>query len=172
MARAGWLTSLYSLVDERLRAWSKTAKRSLLMLRLTVAVLIITLLGLYGAAVGAIFWPEWIRFWFAGSVVVLSIPLLVLAILVALPLRLKSVTRLIDKGYPGNAREIGLRLAARKLRDESIETEELLAETAWNEGKKAYRKYRPAVDELLREKEAKAGQDAESKRWRGGKDDE
>jgi hypothetical protein len=61
---------------------------------------------------------------------------------VGLPLKAHGVIRLIERGYPGNAREVAIRLAARKLRDESIETEELLVETALNEARKVLRRIR------------------------------
>ncbi len=177
MAGAAWATSLYRLVDERLRDASKRLQRGLTALRVLVFLLVLGLLGVYVSAVGAIVRPDWLHYWFAGTVVVLSLPLVVLTALVALPLRLRSVTRLIDKGYPENAKELALRVAARKLHDESIETEELLLDTAINEGRKAVRKYKPAVEELLRKREQErqradagpedAGADDAGDEWRG-----
>ena len=151
------MAALAKTADQQLRDLSRTLKRRLRLLRLLVFVLVVALLAVYVAAVGAILRPEWMAYWFAGAVVILSIPFALLVVVVALPLRLKSVTRLIDMGYPANARELGIRVIARKLHDESIETEELLVDTAINETRKAIRKYRPRVERALRDRDGPLG---------------
>lgn len=158
MARAKWITALAQTADQHLRDLSKTLKKQLRRLRAVVFLLVVALLAVYGAVVGAFLRPEWMAYWFAASVVVLSVPFIALVALVALPLRLKSITRLIDMGYPANAKELGIRVIARKLHEESIETEELLVDTALNEARKAVRKYKPRVEQALRDREDSRGQ--------------
>lgn len=157
MAGAKWMAALARTADHHLRDLSRTLKKQLRLLRLLVFVLVVALLAVYAAAVGAIVRPEWMAYWFAGAVVILSVPFVVLVVVVALPLRLKSITRLIDMGYPENAKELTIRLVARKLHDESIETEELLVDTAINETRKAIRKYRPKVERVLRDRDGGLG---------------
>jgi hypothetical protein len=131
-----WLQSLWAMVDERLRETSEKLQRAVRLLRVLVAFLTVGVLLVLATAVVGLFWPQWFFIAYAISTLFLVIPLAALLVLAALPLRMKSVIRLIDKGYPANAREIAIRVAARKLRDQSIETEELLVETALNEGRK------------------------------------
>lgn len=131
-----WLQSLWAMVDERLRETSERLQRVVRLLRALVAFLTVGVLLVLATAVVGLFWPEWFFVAYAVSTLFLVIPLVALLVLAALPLRMKSVIRLIDQGYPANAREIAIRVAARKLRDQSIETEELLVETALNEGRK------------------------------------
>ena len=131
-----WLQSLWAMVDERLRETSEKLQRLVRLLRVLVVFLTLGVLLVLGSAVVGLFWPEWFFVAYAVAALFLVLPLVVLLVLVMLPLRAKSVIRLIDKGYPANARELAIRVAARKLRDQSIETEELLVETALNEGRK------------------------------------
>lgn len=131
-----WVQSLWAMVDGRLREASAKLQRIVRLLRVLVAFLTVGVLLVLGSAVVGLFWPEWFFVAYAVASVFLVIPLAALLVLAMLPLRAKSVIRLIDKGYPANARELAIRVAARKLRDQSIETEELLVETAINEGRK------------------------------------
>jgi uncharacterized membrane protein YidH (DUF202 family) len=131
-----WLQALWAMVDERLREASERLQRLLRVLRAAVAFLVVGIVLVLASAVVGLLWPRWFPIAYAVAVVFLILPLVALLMLVYLPLRAKSVVRLIDKGYPGNARELAIRVAARKLRDQSIETEELLVETAINEGRK------------------------------------
>lgn len=136
MEAFAWLRTLWSLVDERLAQVSATLQRIVRTLRLLVGVLVVAILLVLAAPVVLFLWPEYFPIAYAVATAILVIPLVALVVLVALPLRLKSVVRLIDKGYPANAKELAIRVAARKLHDQSIETEELLVETALNEGRK------------------------------------
>lgn len=131
-----WLQALWAMVDERLRDVSERLQRLVRTLRGVVAFLTVGVVLVLASAVVGIVWPRWFPIAYAVSTVFLVIPLVALLMLVYLPLRAKSVIRLIDEGYPSNARELAIRVAARKLRDQSIETEELLVETAVNEGRK------------------------------------
>lgn len=131
-----WLQSLWAMVDERLRETSEKLQRVVRLLRVLVFFLTLGVLLVLGSAVVGLFWPQWFFVAYAVATLFLVIPLAALLVLAMLPLRAKSVIRLIDKGYPANARELAIRVAARKLRDQSIETEELLVETALNEGRK------------------------------------
>lgn len=137
----GWLRTLWGVVDERLADTSRRLQRIVRLVRVTVVALVIAILLSLASPVVLFLWPDYFPIAYAVSTVILLVPLIVLTVLVALPLRLKSVIRLIDKGYPGNARELAIRVAARKMRDQSIETEELLVETAVNEGRKMYERY-------------------------------
>lgn len=131
-----WLQSLWAMVDERLRETSEKLQRVVRMLRVLVAFLTLGVILVLGSAIVGLFWPQWFFVAYAVATLFLVLPLAALLVLAMLPLRAKSVIRLIDKGYPANARELAIRVAARKLRDQSIETEELLVETAINEGRK------------------------------------
>lgn len=143
-----WWTSALTVVDDTLRGWSETLQKILRMVRLVRGLLVAAVVIVWLCAAGAIWRPEWVAYFAAGAIVVLSIPLIAFAVVASLPLKAKSAVRLIDQGYPANARELGIRLAARKLHDQSIETEELLVETAWNEGKKAYRRYKDRAEQV------------------------
>ncbi|MHB1262102.1 MAG: hypothetical protein ACYC2H_10355 [Thermoplasmatota archaeon] len=131
-----WLQSLWAMVDERLRETSEKLQRLVRLIRILVVFLTVGVVLVLSSAVVGLLWPRWFPIAYAVATIFLVIPLLGLLVLAYMPLRAKSVIRLIDKGYPGNAREIAIRVAARKLRDQSIETEELLVETALNEGRK------------------------------------
>jgi hypothetical protein len=141
-----WYLALWAMVDTTLRRWSEALERLVRTLRLVrvllwlgiVLVLVSALLGLLVAA-GKLD-PKWFYVGHAVATLFLIIPLAALAIIVALPLRAHSVIRLVDMGYPANARELLVRVVARKLHEESIETEELLVDTALNEARKWMRK--------------------------------
>lgn len=137
----GWLRTLWAMVDERLAELSLKLQRVVRALRLVVFLLVVGVVLVLLAPVVLFVAPQYFPIAYAVSTVMLVLPLVALTVLVALPLRMKSVVRLIDKGYPANAKEIAIRVAARKLHDQSIETEELLVDTALNEGRKAYRRY-------------------------------
>ena len=151
-----WYTALMRMVDEQLQGLSDSLRRKVRFLRLLRALTVFALVGSLGMAVLGLWRPDLLAYAFAVTVVLLSVPLMFFAVLLSAPLRAKSILRLIDKGYPENAKEIAIRLAARKLRDESIETEELLVETAWNESKKAYRKFQDRAASM-RDDEARDG---------------
>ena len=131
-----WLQALWAMVDERLREVSLKLQRVVRLIRVAVAFLTVGVLLVLSSAVVGLVWPRWFPVAYALATVFLVLPLVALLLLVYLPLRARSVIRLIDKGYPANAKELAIRVAARKLHDQSIETEELLVETALNEGRK------------------------------------
>ncbi len=136
----GWIMGLWKVVDERLRKLNKTLKTVLRLVRFAVFFLILLLLASWTLAALVIWYPQYSAYFYLGSIVILSIGLIPWIVLVSLPLKAKSVTRLIDQGYPENAREMAIRVMAQKLHDESIHTEELLFDTAVNEGKKYIRR--------------------------------
>ena len=140
--RANWLFTVWAMVDERLAEASARLQGLVRMLRVAVAFLVVGILLVLASPVVLLVWPDWFPLAYAVSTVVLVVPLVAVTVLVGLPLRMKSVVRLIDKGYPENAKELAIRIAARKLRDQSIETEELLVETALNEGRKVLERYK------------------------------
>lgn len=142
----GWLRALWSLVDERLAEISRKLRGFVRLLRVALTFLVIAILAVLAAPVVLMFWPEWFPIAYAVSTVILVIPLIALTALVALPLRLKSIIRLIDKGYPANAKEVAIRVAARKLHDQSIATEELLVDTALNEGRKMVQRFKARAE--------------------------
>ncbi|HUR62668.1 MAG TPA: hypothetical protein VM286_09935 [Candidatus Thermoplasmatota archaeon] len=135
-----WYTVLWAMVDDRLREWSRKLQQLVRMLRLARVLILVGILCILASALVGLLWPQWFFVAYAVAVVFLIVPLVLCLVLVSLPLQAKSVIRLIDRGYPGNARELAIRVAARKLHDESIETEELLVETALNEGRKILRR--------------------------------
>lgn len=141
-----WLRTLWGYVDERLASFSATLQRVVRLLRIVRLLLIVGVIAIVGSAVIGIWAPDYFPYAYAVAVIFLVIPLAVLFVLVGLPLSAKSIVRLIDKGYPANARELGIRVAARKLRDQSIETEEMLVETALNESRKAYSRYKARAE--------------------------
>ncbi len=151
MPGLSWFSTLWSVIDDFLRSVNDGLRRAVRWLRILRAFLIVGVLLVIGAVVGAFVQPAWMPLWFAIAVTFLVIPFLIMTALVAAPLRAKSVVRLIDKGYPANAREMGIRIVAQKLHDESIRTEELLVDTAVNEARKAVQKYREVADKLLDE---------------------
>jgi hypothetical protein len=130
------MRTLWAMVDERLADLSDKLQGMVRMLRIAVVVLVFAVILVLASPVVLYLWPQWFPLAYAISTIILVIPIVLLAVLVALPLRMKSVIRLIDKGYPANAKEIAIRVAARKLHDQSIETEELLVDTALNEARK------------------------------------
>jgi hypothetical protein len=141
-----WYALLWGMVDERLRGLSLKLQRIVKLLRLAQALIVIGILVVLASAVVGLLWPRWFPIAYAVAVVFLIVPLALCLVLVSAPLQAKSVIRLIERGYPSNARELAIRVAARKLRDESIETEELLVETAINEGKKILRRMKEAPE--------------------------
>lgn len=132
----GWMRSLWEMADERLAELSAKLQGIVRLLRVAVALLVVAVLLVLLSPVVLYVWPEWFPLAYAVSTVILVIPIVLLAFLASLPLRMKSVVRLIDKGYPENAKEIAIRIAARKLHEQSIATEELLVDTALNEARK------------------------------------
>ncbi|HLF16238.1 MAG TPA: hypothetical protein VI796_02260 [Candidatus Thermoplasmatota archaeon] len=160
--RSPWYLALWRWLDLRLQAVAKRLQRTVRWLRAIRALLVLGILLVLASAVVGLVWPRWFPIAYAVAAVALVIPLVALAFLVALPLRARSVVRLIDKGYPGNAKELAIRMAARKLHEESIATEELLVDTAINEGRKAVRKWGERARRLKEELDA-----SESER-RGG----
>jgi hypothetical protein len=156
-----WLQSLWAMVDERLREASEKLQRIVRLIRVLVVFLTVGVVLVLGSAVVGLLWPRWFPIAYAIATLFLVIPLIGLLVLAYLPLRARSIIRLIDKGYPGNARELAIRVAARKLRDQSIETEELLVETAINEGRKI-------VDRAKAKAAAKEAQAEAETRVQGG----
>lgn len=143
-AMEGGLALLWQMLDARLLRASEAAKRAVRALRVARALLWLSIVLVLASAAVLIWLPAYFPYAYAVAVLVLCIPLCLLAVLTGLPLRAKSVVRLIDEGYPENARELAIRVLARKLRDQSIATEELLVETAVNEARKVYRRMQEA----------------------------
>jgi hypothetical protein len=130
------MKTMWAMVDDRLRDVSQKLQKVVRLIRVAVVFLTFGVLLVLASAVVGLLWPRWFPIAYAVATVFLVLPLVALLVLVYLPLRARSVVRLIDKGYPANAKELGIRILARKLHDQSIETEELLVETAINEGRK------------------------------------
>lgn len=146
--RTGWMKHVWRMLDDNLRSASEMARKVVRAIRITRAGLVILgLLYLSGGPI-AFLWPELLPYYIALVAITFTIVFFAGAYLVGLPLKAKSVVRLVDMGYPKNARELGIRMVARKLHEESIETEELLVETAWNESRKMLRKYRERAERL------------------------
>lgn len=137
-----WYTALWALVDERLRTLSRKLQALVRLLRLARVLLVLGILCVLGSAVVGLLWPRWFPVAYAVAVLALVVPLVLCLVLVSLPLKAKGVVRLIERGYPANTRELAIRVAAGKLHGQSIETEELLVETALNEARKALRRLR------------------------------
>lgn len=141
----------WKFVDKRLRKISAKAQKMVKRLRLArFLVLVLFLLPLVAA--GLIIWkPAYTQYALALIAIYVAVPLIAIWFLLGVPLRAKSIVRLIDMGYPKNVKELAIRAAAKKLHEESIETEELLVDTAINESKKALRKYRERAERLKEE---------------------
>ncbi len=135
-----WYRAIWHIMDDSMRRWSEKLQKIVRLLRLVRFLLVVGILAVLGSAVVELFWPQYFRYAYAIAMVVLVIPLIILVVLAGLPLRMRSVVRLVDMGYPANARELAIRMMARKLHEESIATEELLWDTAVNEGRKFVRK--------------------------------
>ncbi len=131
---------MWNLMDDSMRRWSDKLRRIVRLLRFVRFLLVVGILAVLGSAVVGLFWPKYFPIAYAIATVFLVVPLAALVVLAGLPLRAQSIVRLIDMGYPGNARELAIRMMARKLHEESIATEELLWDTAVNEGRKFVRK--------------------------------
>ena len=140
--KLSWLRAMWAMLDERLLELSLKLQRIVRLIRVAVVALWVAVVLVLLAPVVLFVWPEYFPIAYAVSTVILVIPVAILAVLAGLPLTARSVVRLIDKGYPANAKEIAIRIAARKLHDQSIETEELLVDTAINEGRKILRRVR------------------------------
>ncbi len=136
----GWLMGVWKVVDDNLRNLNKKLKRILGLIRFAVFFLVLLFLASWAMAAAVIWYPQYAPYLYLGSIIILSIGLIPWIVLVMLPLKMKSVTRLIDKGYPENAKELFIRVVAQKLHEESIKTEELIFDTAINEGKKVVRR--------------------------------
>ena len=139
-----WLRTMWAMVDERLAELSLRLQRIVRLIRVAVVALWVAVVLVLLAPVVLFVWPEYFPIAYAVSTVILVIPIVILAVVAGLPLKARSVVRLIDKGYPANAKEIAIRLAARKLHEQSIQTEELLVDTAINEGRKLIRRVEAA----------------------------
>lgn len=135
-----WYRAMWNLMDDSMRRWSDKLRRIVRLLRFVRFLLVVGILAVLGSAVVGLFWPKYFPIAYAIATVFLVVPLAALVVLAGLPLRAQSIVRLIDMGYPGNARELAIRMMARKLHEESIATEELLWDTAVNEGRKFVRK--------------------------------
>ncbi|HEX2066064.1 MAG TPA: hypothetical protein VHI93_04545 [Candidatus Thermoplasmatota archaeon] len=135
-----WYTALWAMVDERLREWSRRLQALVRLLRVARVLLVLAILSVLGSAVVGLLWPRWFPIAYAIAVLALVVPLVLCLVLVSLPLKARGVVRLIERGYPANTRELAIRVAAGKLHGQSIESEELLVETAINEARKVLRR--------------------------------
>ncbi len=166
--RKPWYSALLRMVDDSLRAASKTARKIVTIIRVTrIALFFLAVLYLSGGPI-AFLWPQLLPYYIALVALTFAIAFIGLGILVGLPLRAKSIVRLIDMGYPKNVRELGIRVVARKLHEESIESEELLVETAWNESKKMLRKYKARAARLKEELDAEPDPAADDGKEKNG----
>lgn len=139
-------------IDRMLKDWSAKAQKIVRRLRLArFLVLLLFLVPLAAAAGVAIGLPWFMPYAMAILAVYVAVPLLAVFYLLGLPLKAKSIVRLIDKGYPANLKELAIRSAARKLHEQSIETEELMLDTAINESRKLLKKYQARADRLKKE---------------------
>lgn len=155
-----WWTAAWSVADDTLRGWSQAAQSVVAKIRLARNAVGAFIFIVYALVAAAMIWPQYDQYFLGVALVLMSVIIWLAFFLVSLPLRAKSIVRLIDQGYPNNAKELAIRMAARKLHEESIETEELLVSTAWNEGRKAYHKYKVKAMELKRELDAQPDPDA------------
>lgn len=146
-----WWSAAWSLADDTLRGWSKTAQGIVAKIRLARNAVGAFIFIVYALVASAMIWPQHDQYFLGVALILMSVIIWLAFVLVSLPLRAKSIVRLIDTGYPENAKELAIRMAARKLHEESIETEELIVATAWNEGRKAYHKYKAKAMELKEE---------------------
>jgi hypothetical protein len=135
-----WYRAAWGLLDSSMQRWSRKMQHWLRMLRLVRFLLVLGVLAVALSAVVGLVRPQYFYYAYAAAALAILVPLVLLFVLVGLPLRARSVVRLIDMGYPENARELAIRVMARKLHEESIATEELLWDTAANEGRKWVRK--------------------------------
>lgn len=135
-----WYRAAWALVDNAMRTWSERLQRILRLLRFARFMLLLGVVVAIGSAVVQFAAPQYFAYAYAAAMAFLVVPLIVFYVLAGLPLRARSVVRLVDMGYPANARELAIRMVARKLHEESIATEELLWDTAVNEGRKFIRK--------------------------------
>ncbi len=143
-----WLETAWRAADDVLLSLSKKAQSILRRFMVVRVMAIVFMLMLIAVAVLAVLFPPALPYIVAGLVVASTIPMFLVFLLAGIPFRNRSLVRLIRMGYPANARELAIRAAARKMHEESIETEELLVETAWNESKKALKKYRTRLEKL------------------------
>ena len=169
--------AIWTTLDGTLRGVSKGLKTLVRTLRWLRAFLVLAVLTVLASAVIAIAWPAGFPYFYAAASVFLVIPLIILLILVALPLQAKSIVRLIDIGYPENAKELAIRVVARKLHEQSIESEELLVETAFNESRKLLKRYRERAERVKQdlaeaEEAARAAQAAADRAARSASGDD
>lgn len=146
-----WTYRLWKQLDDTLHGISRSLQKVVRALTIARVMAIFMALAFVAFAVVLVFYPEWTPYVVVGIVATYAIPFVLMAILLAIPFRWKSVIRLIRKGYPANAEELALRAVARKLRDQSIESERLLWETAWSEGRKMYKRYLHRAKKLQRQ---------------------
>jgi len=146
-----WFIRAWRRLDATLASVFGSLKRLLRTLNVLRFLVFFLILIVLAVAVLVVIFPEWTPYVLAGVVLLFTIPLVVLFLLLSLPFRAKSLVKLIRTGYPENMQELVIRVAARKLHEESIETERLLVETAWLESRKVLRRYRKRVDRLKRQ---------------------
>lgn len=145
-----WATGAWRSVDGALRSLFDGLRSLLRVLNVSRVLALVLAFLVLGVAVLLVFFPEWTPYVVMGILVVMALPLFGAFVLLSLPFRAKSMVRLIRMGYPDNVKELTVRLWARKLHEESIASEELLVETAWNETRKLYRRYRERARRLQR----------------------
>lgn len=142
---------LWRSLDGALRSVSDGLRSFLRALNVLRVLAILLFLAVLALAVLLFFFPEWTPYVMVGVLVVLALPLLLAFFVLSLPFRAKSFVRLVRMGYPENAKELTIRLVARKLHEESIESERLLVETAWNETRKLAQRYKERARRLARQ---------------------
>jgi hypothetical protein len=149
-----WYLAPFHAVDGMLSKVSAKLQKILRILRLAqVGVAFLFLLPIFAAM--STIWFAWMApYVLILFAVYLAVPLIGVYIILGFPLKASSVKRLVDMGYPANAKEFAIRAAARKLHEQSIETEELLLETAINESKKALKKYRARAQKVRKDLDA------------------
>lgn len=149
LLRRAW--GLWRSIDGTLRSVFDGLQSFLRVLNVLRTLALLLFLAVLAVPVLIFFFPHWTPYVVMGILVVMALPLLGVFFLLSLPFRAKSFVRLVRMGYPDNAKELTIRLAARKLHDESIETERLLVETAWNETRKVVQRYKERARRLKRQ---------------------
>lgn len=148
----GKFVGVFEALDKALAKGFTTAKKAIRGLKLARFGLLVLSLLLLGLMVAIFLYPEISPYVQMGFIFLLGIiPFMAIRAGLGKPLKAKSLMRIIDQGHKRTSKELAIRLAVRKLHEESIATEELLVDTALNEGRKAINKYRRRA-ELVRKR--------------------
>jgi hypothetical protein len=146
--KPGWLRAIWHSIDSFLAGLFGLLKKTLRALNILRVLSVLFFVVSIALAVLVLVAPESVPYVLAGLLIVGTLPIIVLFVLLSIPFRAKSFVRLVRMGYPENAKELTIRLAARKMRDQSIKSEEMLIETAFNESRKLLERYRARLFRL------------------------